>query len=198
MNDAMKSLKWIFLLMVAALFVLTGCRSINGLKVFSKCKFDLKRIEDIRIAGIDVANIKSFSDFSIKDAANLGVCFLEKKLPLSMTFVVNIANNSTKTAILEKLDYIIVVDKKDFLAGKIENRVEVAPRTAATYNIKSDLDVISLFKAEDLKENIRLALKLVAAENLYREIELKVKPYIRVGNNFVAAPDYIVAKYQGQ
>jgi hypothetical protein len=194
----MKNLKWVFLVMVVTIMPLTGCRSINGLKVFSKCKFDLKRIEDIKIAGIDVANKKSFSDFSIKDAANLGVCFLEKKLPLSMTFVMNIANNSTKTAILEKLDYIIAVDKKDVLSGKIENRIEVAPKTAALYYVKSDLDVIGLFNTDDLKENIRLALKLVAAENLYKEIELKVKPYIRVGNNFVSAPDYFIAKYQGQ
>jgi len=183
--------------LLIGIFILTlqSCSSLNQLKRFGKCDFELKRIENIRIANIDVTNIKSFSDFTYKDAARLGEVFLTKKIPLNFTFVVEITNKSRKKAVLEKLDYIVIAEKKEVAIGKIEQRIELGSKNVPTlFNIPTELDIVNFFQKPNMKDNVILALRLISSDNIYNDIELKVKPYIRVGTQFVSAPHFVSIK----
>ncbi len=188
-------MKKLLLFMLVGFIFFASCSSLNQLKRFSKCDFDLKRVEDLRIANIDVSNVKSYSDFTYVDVAKLTEAFLKKELPLSLTFVMEITNNSRRTATLEKLDYIVSVDNKVVATGSVTERIEVAPRgVPSLYYVKTELDIVNLFEKEDLRENVLLALRLISSDNIYNEIELKVKPYIRSGNQFIATPNYFKVK----
>ncbi len=177
----MKKTNGILLLVAVTALFFASCRTASNLNWFRKCHFDLVGIKDIRIADIDISKIKSFDDFSLKDAAKIGVCLLEKKVPLNLTFMVNIANGTNKIGVLQGMDYIVVMHDKDVLYGKITEPIAVAPNSSQVYNVKSELELISLFNKEDLKENVILGLKVFAADNIYNDIAIKVRPYLKQG-----------------
>lgn len=175
----------------------SSCSSYYKLKRFEQSDFELIRIEDIKIANIDISRIRSFNDFNQRDLAKLTESFIKKELPLSLTFVVEITNHAKKEAILERLDYIVTVNNKDILSGELNERIVVKPNVGSeTFFVKSELEIIGLFDKDELEDNIKAALRLLAADNIYDEINLRVRPYIRVGNQFSPYTQYIRVKHK--
>src|ERR1051325_2979641 len=68
---------------------LNSCATINALASLSRIQFKLNDVGSVRLAGIDIANKHSISDFSVLDGVNLMQAFTSGRFPL--TFTLNVA-----------------------------------------------------------------------------------------------------------
>src|SRR4051812_26162001 len=68
---------------------LNSCATLNALAGLSRVQFKLNDVSNVRVAGIDVTNKHSVSDFSIMDGVNLLQAFSSGRFPL--TFTLNVA-----------------------------------------------------------------------------------------------------------
>src|SRR5437763_15336643 len=79
---------------------LNSCATLNALAGLSRIQFKLNDVNSVRLAGIDIANKHSVSDFSVMDGINLAAAFANGQFPLTFTLAVaandpNAASNNT-------------------------------------------------------------------------------------------------------
>lgn len=162
------------------------------LHTFSKCEFRLSTIENIRLAGVDVQNIKEFSDINFIDAAKISQAVLGGDLPLSFRLNIEAENPNSKTAALNKLDWILFIDGIEMTSGTTQERIEIpANNGKSTLPLYLDLDLLDILQGESQNALMNFGLNLSGNGNRPSRITVKAKPTVVVGGKSLNYPGYI-------
>ena len=108
--------KFIGILAVSFLFVSCDIWSqIEQTAALQNCKFSLKNVQDVAIAGVKIKNLKNLS---ASDIVKLTAAIASKKIPLDLNVNVGIQNPSQQKAAINGLDWICAIDGYEvFLPG---------------------------------------------------------------------------------
>lgn len=116
--------------MLALIFATTSCEILEqaaNLTSFARCKFKLNTVENIELAGIDVQNIKDYSQLSFMDVAKLTSIITSGKLPLNFTLNMLVYNPNQQQAAMNKLDWILMIDdvemNRECLSNELRSRL---------------------------------------------------------------------------
>lgn len=171
---------------------LLSCQTIRELKNFAKCEFRIKEITELRMSGIDLTRISSISEISLIDIGKLGVAFANGSLPLNISFDVEVKNSNDKLAAMEQLDWALAIDRKDYLNGTTNERVEVAPNGGlASFPIKTSLDIRKILDKESLDSILNLIAAFSGKNDEKSRLALKIKPRFRIAGVRMGYPGYI-------
>lgn len=172
-------------------FLLVNCRALKEIKALQKCAFQATGIENIELAGYEMKNKKSITDFSFLEGAKIGKDYAEKKLILSYTIPIKANNPNEQLAALNRLEWKLMFDNIEILNGISSKRIEIPAQQTSTFPLDIKMNISDLLSKKSFQELQKLAFNL---ENEYKKgnrLFLKVKPYLRVGKKQIPYPGFI-------
>ena len=113
------------MLVMVAMLLLTSCATLQQIPGLSSAKFSFDRVSSVRVAGIDVMNVRSMEDLNMFQVARATVAVSQKKLPLDMTVHLKTENpliNQMATT-LSSMDWTLMLDGRDTISGTLNDRV---------------------------------------------------------------------------
>ena len=172
-------------------FFTLSCRTIRELSAFTKCEFRQKEISKMNLLDKDMLQVKSYTDLSFADAGKFGLAYQQGSLPLNITYNLEVKNPHDKVAAMEKLDWIIAVDNKDYINGTTQQRVEVQPNGTAILPLSVSFDIRKALEKEQISSLFNIVAGLAGANQENARIQLKIKPRFIIAGITMGYPGYI-------
>jgi len=175
------------------IFMISVLISCNALKDMSKmitnlqkCQFKLEDVSGFKLAGIDIAKIKSLKDFNMLDGARLLQTFNKKQVPVSFNLNVAAMNpndgtsGTSKSAVtLQRLDWTLLIDGVQTIAGAVNKTIELPGANQKTIiPIEMGLDLYQFFGNKGYESIINTALAIGGVNGSASKLTLNAKPTI--------------------
>lgn len=181
--------KFFLLVLLAIISISCGTfKQLQQIAALRNCSFDLKNVESVEVAGIDVKNLKNLT---ANDLIKLGLCVATKSVPISMVVDVEVGNDSKSTTTVTNMDWICTVDGKNLAKGTINDNFNILAGSVVQIPIKVDMDAYSLFSSTGV-DAIKTFINSFSKEtSTSSRIEVKVKPTLEAGAAKITFPKYI-------
>ncbi len=170
-------------------------RQAGELHTFVKCSFRLSSVEHVRLADVNIQNIKRFSDINIFDAAKITASIGSGKLLLNFILNVEVKNPNKSKAAMNKLEWILYIDDIEITKGTLNERIEITSNGGiSTLPLFLNFDLIKIFTGSSFDAIMNFGFNLAGTGNKPTRITLKAKPTIFVGNKPIIYPGYITIR----
>ena len=179
------------------LFVTAGLASCDVLTQvaqmanFANCTFDLNSVNHIEMLGINLSKGMSRENLNISQGLALVNAISNRSLPVTFNVNLDVSNPNSIAASMAKMDYILTLNGKQVVSTTMSNSVNVPAKSNSMVTIPITTDLFQLFSGESADAIVNLAFKLAGASSNPVNVGLQVKPYITVGNQQLAYPNYI-------
>lgn len=179
------------------LFVTAGLASCDVLTQvaqmanFANCTFDLNSVNHIEMLGINLSKGMSRENLNISQGLALVNAISNRSLPVTFNVNLDVSNPNSIAASMAKMDYILTLNGKQVVSTTMNNSVNVPAKSNSMVTIPVTTDLFQLFSGESADAIVNLAFKLAGASSNPVNVGLQVKPYITVGNQQLAYPNYI-------
>jgi hypothetical protein len=180
-----------FLFVLLAFASCTVVKQIQQATSMSQCDFKLNDVQDIRLAGVQVQNIKNASDLNFSDGARLAAALTSSTLPLTFTLNVEAHNPNEQTAGLNRLEWILLIDDIEMVNGVNEVPVSIQGKGSTVIPLSMNIDLRKALSGKSGQAMMNFALNLAGANGVPTRIKLKAKPTILVGRFPLSYPGYI-------
>lgn len=158
---------------------------------FANCTFDFNSLNQIQMLGIDLSKGMTKDNLNITQGLALVNAISNRTLPVNFNVNLNVKNPNSIAASMAKMDYIISLNGKEVVSTTLNQSVNVPANSTNVVTIPIRTDLFQLFSGESADAIVNLAFKLAGASSNPVNIGIKVKPYITIGNQQLAYPDYI-------
>lgn len=158
---------------------------------FANCTFDFNSLNQIQMLGIDLSKGMTKDNLNITQGLALVNAISNRTLPVNFNVNLNVKNPNSIAASMAKMDYIISLNGKEVVSTTLNQSVSVPANSTNVVTIPIRTDLFQLFSGESADAIVNLAFKLAGANSNPVNIGIKVKPYITIGNQQLAYPDYI-------
>ena len=173
-----------------------SCNFLKEISTLGKCEFRVTTLEDPEIAGVDISNIRSFTDLNFVDMGIISSSFLRGDLPLSFTLNVEVRNPNPAMAALNGLEYLAFIDDVEVARGQLDRRIEIpANGGITTIPLRLSTDLIDILNKDSRQALVNFGLNLADAGNRPTRVSIKVKPTILVGAMEINYPGYFTVKH---
>jgi hypothetical protein len=164
---------------------LSSCATLNALAGLSKLQFKLMDCNNVSLAGINVMNKHSVSDFSISDGINLMGAFSSGRFPLTMTVNVAAKNPNPATSggigntlTLAQFPWRLLVDQHQTVTGGIGAPLSIpGGGTTETIPLQVSIDVKQFFADKSYNDILTLATSL-SGQGGSSHLQLMAQPTI--------------------
>ena len=179
------------------LFVTMGLASCSVLSQmaqvanFVNCKFDFNSVDKIQMLGVNLSKGMSKTDLNATQLLSLANALMKKELPVTFNVNVDVNNPNSIAAAMTKMDYILTLNGKQVVSTTMNNAISVPAKSSSVVSIPITTDLFQLFSGESADAIVNLAFKLAGASSNPVNVGLKVKPYIKIGDQQLAYPDFI-------
>lgn len=158
---------------------------------FANCDFKFNSVSDVEMLGMKLSKGMSKEDLTIGQALMLTKSLLSKTLPVTFYVNLDVTNPNSSPASMTKMDYILTLNDKEVINTTMDNNISVPANGSNIITIPVTTDLFQLFSGESADGIVNLAFKLAGASSNPVNVGIKLKPYITVGNQQLAYPDYI-------
>ncbi|MBR6930565.1 MAG: LEA type 2 family protein [Bacteroidales bacterium] len=179
------------------LFVTMGLASCSVLSQmaqvanFVNCKFDFNSVDKIQMLGVNLSKGMSKTDLNASQLLSLANALMKRELPVAFNVNVDVNNPNSIAAAMTKMDYILTLNGKQVVSTTMNNAISVPAKSSSVVSIPITTDLFQLFSGESADAIVNLAFKLAGASSNPVNVGLKVKPYIKIGDQQLAYPDFI-------
>ena len=173
---------------------LASCEVLNQVAQmanFANCSFDFNSLNQIQMLGVNLSQGMSQNDLNASQLLSLANAIMNKQLPVTFNVNLDVKNPNSIAASMAKMDYIISLNGKEVVSTTLNQSVSVPANSTNVVTIPIRTDLFQLFSGESADAIVNLAFKLAGASSNPVNIGIKVKPYITIGNQQLAYPDYI-------
>lgn len=182
------------LVAIIAMFAVTSsCGLVQQgaeLATFTNCDFRLESVKNVRLAGISIQNKTALTDLGFADMSKVLGVIAGGTLPLTFELNLEAKNPNDKLAAMNRLDWILLLDKQEIVSGAMTNRIEIGPNSSTTFPIYINFDLMKALSGKTAEALLNFAFSL-AGTGATSKITLKAKPTIIVGNKTLQYPGYI-------
>ena len=158
---------------------------------FANCSFDFNSLNQIQMLGIDLSRGMTSDNLNITQGLALVNAISNRTLPVTFNVNLDVKNPNSTAASMAKMDYIISLNGKEVVSTTLNKSVNVPANSTNMVTIPISTDLFQLFSGESADAIVNLAFKLAGASSNPVNIGIKVKPYITIGSQQLAYPDYI-------
>lgn len=158
---------------------------------FANCSFDFNSLNQIQMLGIDLSKGMTKDNLNITQGLALVNAISNRTLPVTFNVNLDVKNPNSTAASMAKMDYIISLNGKEVVSTTLNKSVNVPANSTNMVTIPISTDLFQLFSGESADAIVNLAFKLAGASSNPVNIGIKVKPYITIGTQQLAYPDYI-------
>lgn len=168
-----------FVALLAVLLVVPGCTTIQQLAALRQVQFDLDRVSDGLVAGVDLDRIARGGDLGPTDLARLGTAAARGEVPLRFTLHVGAENpaDNPAAAQLVSLDWTLFLDGTETVSGVYNDDRLVPPGGAVDLPIGIELDLVRFF-GRNVGDLTTLVRNLAGADTRRQTIRLEARPTV--------------------
>ena len=178
MHPLRRSVRLAVLLLICS--GVAACATMQQVMALRDVDFSLDRVAEVRLAGIDVEGVRSFSDLRLADMARLTAAVADRDLPLSLDVHVTAVNPAENTvdARLVRMDWTFFLDGRETLSGAFEDEIVLPPGEPRGVTVPVSLNLVEFIdgSAQDL---VNLALALSGAGSESVEVALRASPVVQ-------------------
>ncbi len=182
------------LLLVAGL-ALAGCSFLNQfaqMRAFTRCKFRMAGVEQVRLAGVRIDGKTSLKQLSIVDGVRLAAAVESGRLPLAFVVNVEAQNPNPETAAMNRLAWILSIDGHEMIRNQLDRRIEIAANGGvAMIPLDVEVDLRQVLSGESGDALLNLAFNVAGEGTRPTHVTLQVKPSILIAGQSVDFPDYV-------
>ena len=153
------------------------------------CDFNLKNVNNISIAGVNLKNITS-GNLSATDVVKLVAAYQSKQVPLSMDLNINVKNPTNQQASMTAMDWILAIDGTDVANGASNRTYTIKPSTTTTVPLGVSTDLGQLFSSKGV-DALKNFASIFSNDGTSSKIGLRIRPSMTVGTTQVPFPNYI-------
>lgn len=158
---------------------------------FANCSFDFNSVNQIQMLGVNLSKGMTRDNLSITQGLALVNAISNRTLPVTFNVNLDVSNPNSIAASMAKMDYIVSLNGKEVITSTLNNSLNVPANASNTITIPISTDLFQLFSGESADAIVNLAFKLAGASSDPVNVGVKLKPYISIGNQQLAYPDYI-------
>ena len=176
---------------LASLVAVSGCATLSQIRALNRIDFSIAGVDRVHLSGIDVENVRSFTDLGFRDAANLAASYRAGELPLSFDVSIQGANPADNgDARLVRMEWTLFLEGRETVSGLLAEEYLFPTGQATTFPLAVELDLIDFFdgNAQDLFE---LALSLSGNGGSPKTVGLTILPTINTAIGPIAYPEPI-------
>ena len=168
-----------YLAAVFATSMLSGCATMQQFIALRSVHFQLDRVADLQVAGVDLSGAQSSSDLSLGDGARVAAALVSRKLPLSFRLHLLAENpaSNTVTARLVRLHWTLYLEDMETVSGEIEREFELPPGRPTDIPIDISLDLLDFYERNG-QDFVDLALNLAGAGGPPKRVAVRAVPTI--------------------
>lgn len=183
-----------FLLILLVAMGLTSCdvlMQMAQMASFANCTFDFNNVNSVQMLGMNLRKDMSRDDLNVSQALALTKALMTRTLPVTFNVNLDVTNPNNTDASMTRMDYILTLNEKQVISTTLNKSISVPANSKNTVTIPVTTDLFELFSGESADAILNLAFKLAGASSDPVNVGVKVKPYITVGGQQLAYPDYI-------
>ena len=182
--------KIVFVLSILSLGVFQSC-SLSKVMRFAECEFVFKEITKLEATGISIKDKSSVSSLSFMNAAKLAGAFAKEDMQILLDLDLLVKNPNTKEALLNRVDYIVLLDGEQILDGTTNERISVPGGGSSTLPLKFNFDLFQVLSGKSTIEVGQILWDLAADTKHPKNMKIKIKPYFTIAKQQVKYPGYI-------
>jgi len=165
------------------------------LKTFSQCTFSVKSINVQSIAGVNVSKINKVSDLPLTDYLTLAKQAFSKNIPSKIVITINAYNPSSKTGLVNGLDWELYLKEDLYSKGIINKPIQVLPHQETLFAVVADINLKEILNSKSLPQILALIIKKNESLNLSDlDAVVRIKPWYISKNNTKKYPGFIKIK----
>jgi len=158
----------------------------------TQCQFKIQSVDNIRLAGINVQNIKSKNELGLMDVQRLMTAIATNSFPLTFTLNVGARNPNTSAAGMSAMEWILFIDNIQMVSGRVSQAVTIpANQGSAIIPLNINLDLKKILKGKTADAILNFGLNLAGSGNKPTRFMMKIKPTLMIGQYPLTYPDYI-------
>ena len=164
---------------VLSLVGLSGCATLSQFAALQNVDFSLDRVTGVRLAGIDVTQVRSYSDLSVMDGLALANAVRQGSLPASVEVGVLAYNPSPATdARLMEMAWTLWLDDTETVSGVITDELVLPAEQETPFPVVAELDLMEFFDG-GVRELYEIATSLAGVGGEPTEVSLTALPVVQ-------------------
>jgi hypothetical protein len=172
--------------------VITSCATLQQFAALRSVDFQLDRVANVQVAGIDASRVSAYSDLNLMDAARVATAIARRELPLAFQLHVRAENPSDNpvTARLVRLQWTLFLDDTETISGLIDQELELPPGQPRDIPVNISLDLFDFFEHSG-PDLVNLALNLLGAGEEASQVALRAVPTVNTALGPISYPQPI-------
>jgi hypothetical protein len=161
------------------LLAVTSCATMRSISALRQVDFAIDRLATIRLAGVNLDNVRRPSDISPLDAARIGAAALRGQMPLTFDIHIlgtNPPENNT-TARLIRFAWTLNLNGRETVSGSLDTAYIFQPGQTTDVRLPVSLDLARYFNQSG-QDLIDLALGLAGVGTKETQVEIRAVPTI--------------------
>ncbi|MBQ0016292.1 MAG: LEA type 2 family protein [Bacteroidales bacterium] len=182
--------------LLAACVMLVSCSELSsiasqvkGVANLANCKFALKNVSNITLAGVNLKQITS-GKISVADGLLLTTAVLQKSVPLAMNVNVNVTNPTKQQANVTKMDWTLGIEGTQVAQGVNTASCVVPANATAIVPVGVATDVYQLFSSRGV-ESLKSFAGSFKSGGVSSKMDFRIRPYVVIAGHNVGTPSYI-------
>jgi len=193
----MNRFRLIFLIFVVITGLFVSCSitdQITEVRQFSQCNFYFQKVSDVHLAGIPLVEGMKRSDLNAGQMMQLTAALFAAKLPLDFDIWLKATNPNDKNASLNRMDYEVYLDGNKLITGNLDEPIYIPAKDSSKIKIPIGADLFQVLSGKSSDAVVNLGFRISGSESKQAEVEIRIKPYIKVGLYDLAYPGFISLK----
>ena len=178
-----------------------GCNTLQQVANLRLVKFALDNASNVRLAGVQMDNVRSYSDLGPLDIARIGAAVLQREAPLEMTLNIGAENpaDNPAGARVVAFDWTLMLDDKETVSGAFNQEVVIGAGQRATIPLAIRLDLFEFF-GNNTRQIIDLVGAIAGQEGVSTRVKVVAQPSINtpLGPIRYPQPITIVSRTMGE
>ncbi|MGE0158124.1 MAG: hypothetical protein AB7T31_01860 [Gemmatimonadales bacterium] len=167
------------LLAASAALAMAGCATLQQIAALRDVDFSVDRLSGVRLAGVDLARVRSYSQLSVAEAARLAAAVSQRTLPMDFTVHLTALNpeDNSVDARLVRMEWTLLLQDRETLSGTFADETILARGQPTDIPIAVSLDLLDFFQgsAQDLFD---LASSIANPNAPPTEVALRATPTV--------------------
>lgn len=166
-------------LAAASLGLLSGCATLQQIVALRDVDFEIDRLSNVRLAGVDLARVTSYSQLSITEAGRLVAAVSQRTLPMDFRLhltALNPADNSVDARLM-RMDWTLLLQDRETLSGTFAEETLLRRGQPTDVPITISLDLMDFFQG-NAQELFNLARSLSGQGGAPTEVTVRATPTV--------------------